>query len=161
MAVNRHASRPDVSLRAQGRPGEGCTVRSNSPLRLLVLTFALVAGFAAAGQAEDAQANKQQAAPPPVPDRGTTSQTNCIDQNNEYTKVGTRFFYVQTFENKCEARIKCAVFTNVVQAKGSTLGHSTVILGPKSQGPAAKKSYSLRIKGLGGMSSSERECRVL
>ena len=96
-----------------------------------------------------------------MPDRGTTSQFNCIDENTQYTKSGKSFFYVMKFENKCEARMKCAVFAYVLNARGPAHGRSTLILGPKSDGAAATKSYALKIKGIGGFGTSARECRAL
>jgi hypothetical protein len=117
----------------------------------------MAAGIAAAAAADDPQKSE----PPPKPDRGTTSQLDCIDQKSEYTRTGHTIFYVQTFENKCEARMKCAVFSSVLQAKGLSHGQGTVVLGPKSAGASAKKSYAMKVEGTGGFGTSERECRVL
>jgi len=136
-------------------------VRFVSTSKLCALTLAMVIGFAAAGFAEDAPADGQRAEPPPVPDRGTTSQLNCIGENTQYTKSGKSFFYVMKLANKCEARMKCAVFAYVLNAKGPAHGRSTLILGPKSEGPAATKSYALKVKGIGGFGTSSRECRAL
>ena len=113
-------------------------------------------GFASAGYAEDAEGQK----PPPVPDRGTTSQLNCIDENATFTRCDNSPFFVMTYENKCEARMKCAVFAYTINARGAAHGRSTVILGPKSGGAAAKTSYALKVKGMGGYGTSARECRV-
>jgi len=49
----------------------------------------------------------------------------------------------------------------VLNAKGPAHGRSTLILGPKSDGAAATKSYALKVKGIGGFGTSARECRVL
>jgi len=124
--------------------------------RLAALAIALVVSFAAAGLAEDAPAEGQT----PVPDKGTTSQLNCIDQKNEYTKEGKGIFFVQTFENKCEARLTCKVFAYALNSRGPSHGHATLVLAPKSAGTPAKKSYALKVKGVGGFSTSDRECRV-
>jgi hypothetical protein len=126
-------------------------------MRLAALTAALVAGLAAVGLAEDAPADGQT---PPVPDKGTTSQLNCIDQKSEYTKDAKGIFYVQTFANKCEARLICKVFAYVLNSRGPAHGHATLVLAPKSAGEAAKKSYALKVKGVGGFGTSDRECRV-
>ena len=136
-------------------------MRFASTLKLCALTLATVIGFAAAGFAEDAPADGQKAEPPPVPDRGTTSQLNCIGENTQYTKSGKSFFYVMKLENKCEARMKCAVFVYVLNAKGPAHGRSTLILGPKSDGAATTKSYALKVKGIGGFGTSSREWRAL
>jgi hypothetical protein len=118
-------------------------------------------GFAAAAVAQSAPADGQKAEPPPVPDRGTTAQPNCIDEKGEYTKRGNSLFFLMKLENKCEARMKCAVFAYVPNAKGPAHGRSTLILGPKSEGSAASKSYALKVKGIGGFGTSTRECRAL
>ena len=81
--------------------------RRKGRARLAALSMALVVGVAAAGFTEEAPADGQ--TPPPVPDKGTTSQLNCVDQKSEYTKEGEGIFYVQTFANKCEARLTCKV----------------------------------------------------
>ena len=125
---------------------------------LLALTLAMAIGFASAGYAEDADGQKVE--PPPVPDRGTTVQANCIDESSDYTTRGKSIFSVMKLTNKCEARMKCAVFVYKINARGPSQGHGTLILGPKSDGAAASKSYTLRVKGAGGFSTSTRECRV-
>ena len=130
-----------------------------SAIRLFALSLTMGAGIAAAAAA--ATDDPQKPEPPPVPDRESTSQLNCIDQNSEYTGTGKRVFFVQAFENKCESRMKCAVFVYALNAKGTTQGHTTLILGPKSSGAAAKNSYALKVKGAGGFTTASRECRVL
>ena len=136
-------------------------MRATSTSNLLALTVAMAMGFAAEGFAQDAPADGQAAEPPPVPDKGTTSQLNCIEQSSEYKQTGKSLFYIQTFANKCEARMTCTIFVYQLNARGPSQGRGTLILGAKSAGAAAKKSYALKIKGAGGVSTSERECRVL
>jgi len=133
-------------------------VRLTSTSSLLALTLAMAVGFASAGHAEDADGQK--AEPPPVPDRGTTAQPNCIDEKGDYTKRGNSLFFLMKLENKCEARMKCAVFVYKINARGAAHGRSTLILGPKSDGAVATKTYALKVKGAGGFSTSDRECRV-
>ena len=72
-------------------------MRVTSTSRLLALTVAMAMGFAVAGSAEDAPVDGQTAEPPPVPDKGTTSQLNCIGQRTEYKQTGKSLFYNQTF----------------------------------------------------------------
>ena len=134
-------------------------MRFTSTPRLLALTLAMAIGFAAVGYAEDADGQKVE--PPPVPERGTTSQRNCIDQSSSYDQSGKRSFYVMKFENKCEARLRCAIFAYTINAKGAAQGRTTLVLGSKSDGAAATKSYALKVKGIGGFATSARECRVI
>jgi hypothetical protein len=134
---------------------EGCAVRL--PSKLLALTLSIATGFAASGLAQTAPADGQS---PPTPDKGTTLQLNCIDSSGETKGRGRALAYVTTFENKCEARMKCAVFVHAVHPKGSTLGRATLVLAPASQGAAAKKSYAMKVPASGGMTTSTRECRV-
>jgi hypothetical protein len=131
--------------------------RQERRARIAALSVALVVGFAVAGLAEDAPADGQT---PPVPDKGTTSQLNCVDQKSEYTKDAKGIFYVQTFANKCEARLTCKVFAYVLNSRGPSHGHATLVLAPKSAGEAATKRYALKVKGVGGFGTSDRECRV-
>jgi hypothetical protein len=128
---------------------------------LLAWTVAIAMGFAGACLAQDAPADAPKAEPPPVPDKGTTPQLNCISQDSRYTQDGKAIFFVQTFENKCEARIRCEVFVYQINARGPTQGRATLTLARKSGGAAATKVYKLKVKGAGGSSTSARECRVI
>ena len=56
------------------------------------------------------------------------------------------------------ARVKCEVSANIKTARGKRHGHATLVLGPRSAGAEAKKSYSLRVKAAGGMAQVERDC---
>ncbi len=98
--------------------------------------------------------------PPPKPDAGATAQTNCIDEEDHYRMDGKKPVFFIALTNKCEARLRCKVFANVSSARGSALGHSTLVLAPKSRGAAAKQTFTMRVKMIGGNSMSDRECRV-
>jgi hypothetical protein len=134
-------------------------MRFTSKSTLCAFTLVMAIGFASAGYAEDADGQKVE--PPPVPDRGTTAQGNCIDETSDYTTRGKSLFSVMNLTNKCEARLRCAVFVYKINARGPAQGRATLILGPKSGGTAATKSYALKVKGAGGFSTSARECRVI
>ena len=98
---------------------------------------------------------------PPVADKGTTGQSNCLDENDGYVMKGKRPTFVIQLDNKCEQRIVCKVFANVSSAKGNALGHGTIRLAPKSRGAAAKGTWSMPVKMTGGNSQSARECRAI
>ena len=155
-------------------------MRFTSTSGLLALTVAIAMGLAGAALAQDAPADAKSAPdaqpapdvqdapadapkvePPPMPDKGTTSQLNCIEQSSEYKQSGKSLFYVQTFANKCDVRMKCTIYAYQLNARGPSQGHGTLTLAAKAEGAAAKKSYALKIKGAGGFSTSERECRVI
>ena len=95
------------------------------------------------------------------PTRGPRSQLDCIGRRTEYKLTGKSLFHIQTFANKCEARMSARYFVYQLNAQGPSQGRGTVILGAKSAGDAAKKCYALKIKGAGGFGTSERECRVV
>jgi hypothetical protein len=97
---------------------------------------------------------------PPVADKGTTSQLNCIADNNRDVGKGNNSIYRIEMSNKCEQRLKCAVFAYAITAKGPSQGRATLVLAPKSQG-AAPQFYDFKIKGTGGMTTTSRECRVI
>lgn len=96
-----------------------------------------------------------------TPDKGTTIQAKCIEENDGYKMVGKHPMFVIELENKCAQRMLCKVFANVSSAKGNALGSGTLILAGKAKGPAAKKSFTMRVKMLGGSSQSTRECRAI
>lgn len=142
-------------------------MRLTSTPTLPALMLAIVAGFAVGAKAQPAPAGGQTAPadaataePPPKPEPGTTSQLGCIGLSSETKGELNNYTYVTTLENKCEERIICRLFVHAVHAKGSTLGRATLILGRKSEGAAAKKSYAMKVPTPGGMTMSTRECRV-
>ena len=125
-----------------------------------VLAAALVASAAPAVAQNDAGQTPPKAEPPPVADKGTTAQYNCLDESEKHVASGRQLFYRITLTNKCEQRLKCAVFAYQVGSKGPSQGHGTLVLAPKSKGEAATQVYELRIKSMGGMGAWSRECRV-
>jgi hypothetical protein len=98
--------------------------------------------------------------PPPVADPGTTGQSNCISENDNFKRNGKQPVFEIELENKCEQRLKCQVFVYITSAKGPVQGRGTIVLAPKSKGAAAKGSYIIKTKMAGGSSQSARECRV-
>ena len=119
----------------------------------------LAGGLTAAAQTQNAPPPGQE--PPPVADAGAGPQGKCISESDDYKMSGKQPTFVIALENKCEQRMRCKVFVTVTSAKGAAEGHTTMILGPTSSGAAAKKSYTLKVKMMGGMSQSSRECAAL
>jgi hypothetical protein len=133
--------------------------------RCLAVAGAVLCGiFAPAAMAQNAPDAGQTPPPPaeaaPAPEPGATPQGNCITENDDYKMSGTTPIFVIALENKCEQRLTCKVYVNVSSAKGSAQGHATMVLGPKSSGAAAKKSYTIKVKMMGGVSQSSRECKA-
>jgi hypothetical protein len=128
-----------------------------------VAALLLCGCFAAAAQNAPAAGQQPPAAvePPPVADKGTTSQWVCIDEQTKYTGSGKHLFYRIELTNKCEQRLKCAIFAYLVSGKGPSRGHTTLILAPKSQGSAATKVFEVKIKSMGGLGTVTRECRAI
>jgi hypothetical protein len=96
----------------------------------------------------------------PVPDAGTTGQAACIDETGDYATHGSAVTFVIGLTNKCDKRLRCRIFAYVVGAKGPASGQTTMILGAKSSGAAAKQTYAMRVKAAGGTAQVSRECRV-
>jgi hypothetical protein len=119
---------------------------------------AILLCFAGAAAAQDSGQDKPTV--PPVADKGTTAQINCVDEKGETT--GSYRHYLRRVEltNKCEQRLKCDVYAAAFGAQGLQKGRTTMVLEPKSKGAAATKTYQFRIKEAGGMLSSSRHCRV-
>ena len=129
-----------------------------STSRALGAALILCGCFASAALAQNAPAAGQE--PPPKADAGTTSQLNCISDSGGFKRVGDAATYTIELANKCEERLKCRVYAYITSSKGPVQGHATMILAPKSKGAAAKKSYVMKVKMMGGMAQSSRECRV-
>jgi hypothetical protein len=128
---------------------------------VLVAALILCGCFVAKAQAApDAGQQPPATEPAPVADKGTTSQFNCIDQDEKYVGSGKHVFYRLELTNKCEQRLKCAVFAYLVSAKGPSQGHATLVLAAKSKGAAATQVFELKSKSMGGMGTASRECRV-
>jgi hypothetical protein len=122
-----------------------------------VLAAALMLGgcFAAAAQnAPDAGQTPPKAEPPPVADKGTTVQENCIVENDGYARRGGKPMFVIQLENKCEQRLVCKVYAYVTSARGVVQGRGTIKLAAKSE-----SSFTMPAKMMGGSSQSDRECR--
>lgn len=125
---------------------------------LMLCGFLTGAALAQTATGQDQDKGQQQ---PPKAEAGATAQGDCLTDNGGFKRQGNSAVYTVELENKCEQRLKCRVYVNVSSAKGSAQGHATLILAPHSRGAAAKKSYVLKVKMLGGMAQSSRECRVL
>jgi hypothetical protein len=107
-------------------------------------------------------ANAQNApvAPPPVADKGTTVQINCIDEEGETLGKDGHLVRAIKLTNKCEQRLRCQTYAAAYGAQGVQRGQAVLILAPESKGPAAARTYKFKIKEGGGMLTSTRHCRV-
>ena len=156
-------------------------MRVKTILKVYFLAAALCAGFAVAALAQDAGEPQQIApvappAPPENPLPGTPSpapaaQTaapsapgdlqDCLHETGDYVPHGKTVDYVIGITNTCEKRLRCEIFANVTGVKGSSLGHTVMILGAASSGARAKKTYIMPVKSAGGITQVSRECKVL
>jgi Spy/CpxP family protein refolding chaperone len=99
--------------------------------------------------------------PPPVADKGTTVQLNCIDEAGETRGDDSHLVRTIKLTNKCEQRLRCQAYAAAFGAQGVQHTRAVLILAPKSKGAAATKTYTFRIKENGGMLTSTRHCRVI
>ncbi|MGA2567673.1 MAG: hypothetical protein ABSF41_12710 [Pseudolabrys sp.] len=116
------------------------------------IAAALILGFAAAAQAQTVAPAGE---PAPRAEAGTTAQSKCISEDDNYVRLGKGVGFRIELTNRCEQRITCKVFVYITSAKGPAQGRGTIVLAPKSTG-----SYTMRAKMNGGSSQSTRECRV-
>jgi hypothetical protein len=147
-------------------------------LSLFFVAIGLFAGLAAAASAQDAGEPQQIApvTPPALPENplpGTPTPAPqaaapglpadlqaCLQETGDYVTRGQTIFYVIAIANSCNARLRCEIFANVTGVKGTSLGHTVMIIGPAGNG-AAKKTYDMRVKAAGGIAQVSRECKVL
>jgi hypothetical protein len=160
-------------------------MRTASWLKLLCLVAALCCGLVAAARAVDstpppdppaipdnplpvtpAPAGAQPvsaqpaAAQPAAPDPAKDIQT-CLQETGDYVTHGSAVTYVIGLANTCDKRLRCEIFANIAGAKGSSTGHTIMTLGRASDRGAAKKTYEMPVKAVGGIAQVSRECRVL
>jgi hypothetical protein len=148
-------------------------MRIASRLKFLCLVAALCCGLVAAARAVDS-ANPSDpptpssqtlpdhplpATPAPAP-AGTADLQSCLQETGDYVTHGSTVIYAIGITNTCNKRLRCEIFANISGAKGTSLGHTVMTLGPAASG-AAKKSYEFRVKAAGGVAQVSRECRVL
>jgi hypothetical protein len=124
-----------------------------------VAALVLCAAPAFAQNGSDPGQTTPKAEPPPVPDKGITSQFNCVDENGKHMGTRNHLFYRVEMTNKCEQRLKCQIFAYAVASKGPSQGRATLVLASKSRG-APTQIYDFKIKGTGGLITVSRECRV-
>ncbi len=129
--------------------------------KAFVIAAFLLAGCIAAHAQNAPGQNAPGQEPPPVADKGTTLQLNCVDEGGD--TIGAYGHYIRRnfLTNKCEQRLRCDAFSAAHNAQGVQRTHAVLILAPKSQGAAATKTYQFKIKEAGGMLSSTRHCRVI
>jgi len=122
-------------------------------LQLLSVAIALCAGTAAA-LGDPAAPQTTAAAGPPA------DLQSCLQQTGDYVTRGRIVVYVIGVTNTCAKRLRCEIYANISGAKGNSLGHTVMTLGP-SGSAAAKQTYTMRVKSAGGIAQISRECKVL
>ena len=127
-------------------------MRAVSLLKLFLLAIGLSTGLTAVASAQDAPA----AAPV-----GSADLQACLQETGDYAVHGRTVDYLIGITNTCEKRLRCEIFANVTGVRGTTLGHTVMILGTASSGAGAKKTYAMRVKAAGGVVQVSRECKVL
>lgn len=124
-------------------------------LQVLSVVIALCAGAAAAmGQTAAA------AAPAAAPAASADLQS-CLQQTGDYVTRGKTITYVIGITNTCAKRLHCEIYANISGARGSSLGHAIMTLGPAGSGAAAKQTYTMRVKAEGGIAQVSRDCKAL
>ncbi len=100
-------------------------------------------------------------APAAAPSAAASDLQSCLQETGDYVTRGSAVVYVIGLANTCAKRLRCEIFANISGAKGNSIGHTVMVLGPGSSDSAAKKSYEMRVKAAGGIAQVSRECRVL
>ena len=144
-------------------------MRMASQLKFLCLVAALCCGLVAAARAVDSA--PQPSDPPPAPEHplpatpvpapaAAADLQSCLQETGDYVTRGSAVIYAIGITNTCDKRLRCEIFANISGAKGTSLGHTVMTLGPAAGG-AAKQSYEFRVKASGGVAQVSRQCRVL
>jgi hypothetical protein len=128
---------------------EGLT-RGNCMIRTIAVTAFAASLLAAAAAGAENAASK----PEPVPAK------ECVADSSGFKLANGRPTYEVTLENKCEQRLRCTVKLYVTTAAGPSHGRATLTLAPHAAGEAARKSYVLKVKDMGGMAQGSRDCQA-
>ena len=114
-------------------------------VQLLSVVIALCAGAAAALGQTAAPADLQ----------------TCLQETGDYMTRGKTVTYVIGITNICAKRLRCEIYANISGARGSSLGHAIMTLGPSGSGAAAQQTYTMRVKAEGGIAQVSRDCKAL
>lgn len=114
-------------------------------VQLLSVVIALCAGAAAALGETAAPADLQ----------------SCLQQTGDYLTHGKNVTYVIGVTNTCAKRLRCEIYANISGARGTSLGHTIMTLGPAGSGAAAQQTYTMRVKAEGGIAQVSRDCKAL
>ena len=117
-------------------------------VQLLSVIIALCAGAAAA---------LGETAVPAVP----ADLQSCLQQTGDYLTHGKTVTYVIGLTNTCAKRLRCEIYANISGARGTSLGHTIMTLGPAGSGAAAQQTYTMRVKAVGGVAQVSRDCKAL
>jgi hypothetical protein len=117
-------------------------------IQLLSVVIALCAGAAAA---------LGQPAAPAAP----ADLQSCLQETGDYMIHGKTVTYVIGITNTCAKQLRCEIYANVTGARGSSLGHVIMTLGPAGSGAAAQQTYTMRVKAEGGTAQVSRDCKAL
>jgi hypothetical protein len=86
---------------------------------------------------------------------------SCLEETGDFVTHGRAVSYLIGLTNSCDKRLRCEIFANVSGARGTTLGHTIMMLGAKSTGAGANKTYTMRVKAAGGVAQVSRQCKVM
>src|ERR1700739_277312 len=86
---------------------------------------------------------------------------SCLQQTGDYMTHGKIVTYVIGITNTCARRLRCEIYANISGARGSSLGHTIMRLGPAGSGAAANQTYTMRVKAAGGIAQVSRDCKAL
>ena len=117
-------------------------------VQVLSVVIALCAGAAAALGETTAPA-------------GPDDLQSCLRQTGDYLTRGKTVDYVIGITNTCARRLRCEIYASISGARGTSLGHTVMTLGPAGSGAAAQQTYTMRVKAAGGIAQVSRDCKVL
>ena len=94
--------------------------------------------------------------PPKEPEK-----KECIADTGGFRMNGKSATYTVELQNLCERRLRCKVAVFVTTAFGPAQGQGTLTLAPHAAGDAARKTYALKVKAMGGMAQVSRSCEAI
>lgn len=89
----------------------------------------------------------------------TVNADACVTSDDGFRTVDGVAGFQVVLKNSCEVKVRCTVFVNVTNSRGSNTGQQTLLLSAAAPGQFSQKSWMFNTGSASGMASLSRECK--
>lgn len=83
----------------------------------------------------------------------------CVTSDDGFRTIGGVSGFQVVLSNTCEVKVRCTVYVNVTNSRGSNTGRTTLLLAAASPAGTSQKSWMFDTGQASGMASMSRECK--